>query len=111
MAKKRSLIIIATNTVFFILFFLAKSNYTAQPSISDTVKIAAPMVSPTKIYKGDNLTKSNYYTIEKGDNLWKIAKKFNTTIEELLEINKSSDGNPLLIKPGIQIKVCKSSNS
>lgn len=37
--------------------------------------------------KIDHETKSNWYTVKKGDNLKKIAKKFNTSVEELLVLN------------------------
>jgi len=38
------------------------------------------------------------YVIEAGDNLWKIAEKFGTTTEKIIDLNKLSD--PRLIKPG-----------
>jgi nucleoid-associated protein YgaU len=36
------------------------------------------------------------YTIQTGDNLWKIAKRFNTTIEELVNINNIEEPDNLV---------------
>lgn len=36
------------------------------------------------------------YTIQPGDNLWKIAKRFNSTIEELVSINSIEDPDNLV---------------
>ncbi|WBW96710.1 LysM peptidoglycan-binding domain-containing protein [Oceanirhabdus sp. W0125-5] len=44
-----------------------------------------------------------YYTVKKGDVLWKIARKYNTTWENLAEINNLK--NPHLIFPEQKIKV------
>jgi len=38
------------------------------------------------------------YVVEAGDNLWKIAQKFDTTSEKIIALNKLAD--PRLIKPG-----------
>ena len=43
------------------------------------------------------------YTVKKGDNLTKIAKKYNTTVDELVELNNIE--NPNLIYPGQKIRV------
>ena len=46
------------------------------------------------------------YTVQKGDNLTKIAKKYNTTWQELYKINKDIIGsNPNLIKVGQVLKI------
>ncbi len=45
------------------------------------------------------------YTIRKGDTLWKIAKHFNTTVEEILAVNRIED--PDIIYPGQRILVLK----
>lgn len=44
-----------------------------------------------------------YYMIQRGDNLTKIAKKFNTSVSALVKLNKIM--NPNLIKPGTTLKV------
>lgn len=39
---------------------------------------------------GNNITSSNTYVIQSGDSLWSIAKKFNTTVDKLKELNNLS---------------------
>ena len=49
-------------------------------------------------YTKDNIT---YYIVKKGDNLSKIAKKYNTTWKNIYNNNKDIIGdNPNLIYPG-----------
>lgn len=43
------------------------------------------------------------YTVKKGDTLWKIAKEYNTTIDELVELNNIKD--PDLIITGQVLKI------
>ena len=51
-------------------------------------------------------TKEISYTVQKDDNLSKIAKKYNTTWQELYKINKDIIGsNPNLIKVGQVLKI------
>ena len=45
------------------------------------------------------------YTIRKGDTLWKIAKHFNTAVDEILAVNRIE--NPDIIYPGQRILVLK----
>lgn len=33
---------------------------------------------------------TNYYTVQKGDSLWSIAKKYNTTVDNLMKLNNLS---------------------
>lgn len=44
-----------------------------------------------------------YYMVQRGDNLTKIAKKFNTSVSVIVRINKIM--NPNLIKPGTTLKI------
>lgn len=49
------------------------------------------------------------YTIQKGDNLTKLAKKFNTTIEELASMNQLNDPNRIfagkqLLVPDVKLQ-------
>lgn len=43
------------------------------------------------------------YTVRKGDTLWEIAKKYKTTVNELVRLNKIK--NPNLIFPGQKLKI------
>ena len=49
------------------------------------------------------ITKPEYYLVRWGDNLTNIAKKYNTTVENLVKLNNIS--NPNLIFAGNQIRV------
>ncbi|MBO8169920.1 MAG: DUF3794 domain-containing protein [Thermoanaerobacteraceae bacterium] len=60
-----------------------------------------PTVAPTECPPGTTIT---FVTIKAGDTLFKIAKKHNTTVEALLELNPDVDPKNLQI--GQQIKVC-----
>ncbi len=44
------------------------------------------------------------YTVEKGDNIWEIAKRFGTSIPKLKELNGVS-GKSYRIKPGMKVRV------
>ncbi len=55
----------------------------------------------TDIPVSDN---SVYYTVVKGDNLYRIAKKYNTTVPAIVRLNPQID-NPNLIHIGQQIRV------
>lgn len=46
----------------------------------------------------------NYYTIVKGDTLWKIAQRYNMSAQELYDLNRDTIDNPNLIYPGQKIK-------
>lgn len=47
------------------------------------------------------------YTVKKGDSLWKIAKKYHTTVEDIFELNKNKIENPDLIYPGQKFLIIK----
>lgn len=45
------------------------------------------------------------YTVQKGDTLWKLAKRFNTTVDDILAVNDIE--NPDLIYPGQRLIIVK----
>lgn len=48
--------------------------------------------------------KEEYYTVQKGDTLTKIAKKFNTTIDWLVEVNNIKDPNKIYAGQKLRVK-------
>ena len=55
--------------------------------------------NPTGTINTETIT----YTVQRGDTLWAIARRYGTTAEEIAEINNIS--NPNLIYPGQQLKI------
>jgi len=55
--------------------------------------------------KEDNLYSMTIYFVKSGDSLWKIAKKYKSTIEEIVRINNIEDENR--IYPGQQLFIPK----
>ena len=45
------------------------------------------------------------YMVQPGDTLWKIAKRYRTTVEDILAINEIE--NPDLIYPGQKLLIIK----
>jgi nucleoid-associated protein YgaU len=43
----------------------------------------------------DNVASMTVYIVSEGDNLWQIAKKYNTRIDDLVNVNELSDENNL----------------
>lgn len=52
-------------------------------------------------------THEKHYTVKKGDTLWDVARRFSTTVDELLAVNGLKSSTPL--KPG-QVLVIASAN-
>lgn len=68
-------------------------------------KYAEAVVRAVVNYKGIKYTSpigSDYYIVKKGDSLWSIANKFNTTVKKLKEINKLSTD---VLKIGQSLKI------
>jgi hypothetical protein len=72
---------------------------TSSPSPSASAPRASASVGPTVRPQPTPLI----YVIKQGDNLLKVAKKFNVTLEDLLAANKDTITNPDKIGIGDQI--------
>lgn len=53
----------------------------------------------------DDLSSNEYYVIESGDNPWKIAKKFQVSVFELLRLNGLDESKAKNLRPGDKIRV------
>lgn len=53
----------------------------------------------------DKLPSVVVYVVKKGDTLWKLAKRFNTTVDDIVELNDIE--NPDLIYPGERLIILK----
>lgn len=80
-------------------------------SVNDIVALNSIIKNPNLIYPGWNLKiitntssiSNTYYTVRKDDNLTKIAKKFNTTVSSIVNLNNIK--NPNLIYPNQVLKI------
>lgn len=91
------------------------TGYSVSPHLHFAVKVNNKYVNPKSFLITDNEAKSVSetksiselkYVVKKGDNLSKIAKKYNTTWKSIYNKNKSMIGsNPNLIKPGMVIYI------
>jgi peptidoglycan DL-endopeptidase LytF len=58
--------------------------------------------APSQLAAGDD---PQYYTVKNGDNPWKIAKKFNVKVDELLKLNNLNEEKARNLKVGDKIRV------
>ena len=56
---------------------------------SDTLSVGQVLIVPSTSSGGSN----NTYTVQSGDSLWSIARKFNTTVDELKKLNNLTSNN------------------
>lgn len=80
---------------------LINFNQLASTNLSIGQKILIPINSQDK----PSSTEDEYYTVVKGDSLYNIAKKFNTTVDEIIKNNNLTStvlqvGDKLLISKG-----------
>lgn len=66
-------------------------------------------VVPERLQIGQKLivggrARSHYHTIEKGDTLWQLSKKYGTTVDILLQLNPNVDVKKLQIGKKMQVK-------
>ncbi|AZT89471.1 DUF3794 domain-containing protein [Caldicellulosiruptor changbaiensis] len=72
---------------------------------SVNVEIISDVQMLEKIEKEDERLASIYiYTVQKGDTLWKIAKKYKTTVEKLMSFNQLEDAE---IFPGQKLLIVR----
>ena len=57
----------------------------------------------TNTFTSSSINPTSIYTVKKGDTLTKIAKKYNTTVNQLVKLNNIK--NPNLIYPNQKIKI------
>lgn len=76
---------------------------------TDKLKIGQVIRIPVAINdKPPEVPTSNngtYYTMQKGDSLWKVAKKFNNDVEGLLKLNHLDENGARKLKDGARIRV------
>ena len=73
---------------------------------ADTGSTSLPVLTtPTTPTSGTNTgkKKKRFYRVQRGDTLESIAAKFNTTVDDLLQLNPDVD--PLALSPGQRIRV------
>ncbi|MEG1765678.1 MAG: LysM peptidoglycan-binding domain-containing protein [Muribaculaceae bacterium] len=79
----------------------------ANPIAIDGVKIGQVLIIPQKstLAKSDNANKNIvFHTIKKGDTLYNISKKYNTTLESLLSLNPGISPESFKIDDVIKIQ-------
>jgi 5'-nucleotidase / UDP-sugar diphosphatase len=59
----------------------------------EPVPTPKPVPVPKPVPAPEKAEQTTTYTVEPGDMLWKIAKKFNTTLNKLVELNKLKNAN------------------
>ena len=67
---------------------------------SNSLSVSQKLTLPTKVT--EDQTEYDYYTVQKGDSLYQIAKKYNTTVNEIKSLNNISSS---LLSIGQQLKV------
>lgn len=58
--------------------------------------------TPSAIAQNSKLVFPRFYTVQSGDSLWKISRKFNVNIDKIKEANRLSSDS---LKPGIVLKI------
>ena len=78
---------------------------------SDRLKVGQLLRIPVGVKKQKNANQTSSdivgssYVIQTGDNPWKIAKKFNVSVSELLRLNDLDEARARNLRPGDRIRV------
>lgn len=81
---------------------------TTNTAIASVEKKATKEIVLEDTYKKEIVDESEFYTVQKGDNLNSIAKKYGVTTAQIREWNNMEDTNVLL---GSQLKLIKAENA
>lgn len=68
-----------------------------------TKKESSNTIASKNPANSDSFTR--YYTVQSGDNPWKIAKKFNVSVRELLRLNDLDEAKARNLRPGDRVRV------
>ena len=83
--------------VIYKSYFDVNSRYTGKTT-------TAPVVQQTQTNNSTSSSSKVYYTVRKGDNLGKIAKKYHTTVSKLCKLNHISERTILQIGRKLRVK-------
>ena len=98
------------------LYSIARDNNTSVNSLieanqltTDQLKVGEQLIIPDSSEEIDIVSDDyDLYTVEKGDSLWSISKKYGITFQELIDINNLSN---LTLQIGQQLLVPKTNNN
>ena len=74
----------------------------ANPSLSGGAKAGDELVIPNKA--ASNVGGIHYHTIQSGETLYGVAKRYNTTIERIMELNPGISGNNFRVNDVLRIE-------
>ena len=95
------IVVQTTTTGMFVTTTVAPSDYspatTTTPSVATTVVATATTTAPPATTTAAVMDVPESVTVEKGDSLSKIAKRYGTTVDALVRINGLCDANQIFV--------------